>query len=99
MNEETIEIGNERFIRSDIKQHWVDYESADERKRRLYYQDNHYIGGFFSLLIAGLVATFLSWKNRDKSAPKYLHIKTGKNEYCFSENEINLDETLGKLKK
>jgi hypothetical protein len=99
MQDEVIQIGSLQFIRSEIKQHWVDEESAKERARRLYHQENHYIGSPIGLLIAGVISTVLRKKKRQPDAKQYLHIKTEKNDYCFAEDEIDLSSVLVKLKQ
>ncbi|WP_410499892.1 hypothetical protein [Chitinibacter sp. S2-10] len=95
MNEKAVEIGAVQINSSEIKKYWVDGESGDERKNRLYNQENNYLGSVFSMLVAGLISTYLLRKK--SPAKKYLHIKTESNEYCFSEDEININEALGKL--
>ncbi|MGL6041835.1 MAG: hypothetical protein ACRC01_11660 [Deefgea sp.] len=100
MNEHHIEIGGIQLNGLDIKKYWVDSESPQEKAIRMHYQDNHYLGSVFSLLITGLVSQFLAWKNRPSPAKKYLHIRTKQNTaYCFSEDEINIKDALIKLKK
>ncbi|QLI82186.1 hypothetical protein HZU75_11980 [Chitinibacter fontanus] len=99
MQDEVIQIGNLQFKRSDIKQHWVDYESAKERAIRLEQQGNHYIGSPFGLLLAGVVSTWLRKKKRQPDAKQYLHIKTAKDDYCFSEDEVDFGVLLEKLGK
>lgn len=99
MQDEVIQIGRIQFKRSDIKQHWVDYESAKERAIRLEQQDNHYIGSPFGLLLAGLVSTWLRKKNRQPDAKQYLHIKTAKDDFCFAADEIDLSSVLAELKQ
>ncbi|QZA78731.1 hypothetical protein K4H28_04805 [Deefgea tanakiae] len=99
VNENMIDIGGIRFNGLDIKKYWVDSESAEEKKIRYYYQDNHYLGSVFSLLIAGLVSTFLSRRKNKPPRKKYLHIRTRQNvAYSFSEDEININDTVLKLK-
>ena len=99
MKDEVIEIGSLQFKRSEIKQHWVDDESAKVRATRLYQQDNHYIGSPFGLLIAGIVSTVLRKKKRQPDAKQYLHIKTAKDDYCFADDEVDLSIVLAKLKQ
>ncbi|GHD62542.1 hypothetical protein [Jeongeupia chitinilytica] len=99
MNEDILEIGGFRIVVGDVRKCWIDYESEKERKSRRYYQENNYLGSAFGLLVAGLVDYFLSRKSRHPRAKKYLHIKTGKDEYCFSEDEADINEILGRLNK
>lgn len=100
MNERSIEIGGIKLNDRDIKKYWVDSESPKARAIRNYYQENNYIGGAFSLLIAGVVSTYFSRKKDSPPQKKYLHIKTKQNmSYCFSEDEIDITETLLKLKQ
>ncbi|MBM3117868.1 hypothetical protein [Jeongeupia naejangsanensis] len=99
MSESVVEIGSVQLKIGDVEKFWVDHESGKDRASRLYYQENNYLGSVFELLVAGVVNYFLARKNRNSSAKKYLHIKAGKNEYCFSEDEVNINEVLGKLKK
>ncbi|WP_027470030.1 hypothetical protein [Deefgea rivuli] len=100
MNEHSIEIGGIKLSYLDIKKYWVDSESSKEKAIRNYYQENNYIGGWFSLLIAGLFSQYLKWKKKPSPTKKYLHIRTKQNTaYCFSEDEININDVLLKLKK
>lgn len=97
MQKEMIEVGGAQFGRHEITKYWVDHESAKERQIRLHYQDNHYVGSPFGLLIAGLVSTWMRKKQRKSDAKQYLHIKTAKHDYCFAEDEIDLSAVLGEL--
>ena len=100
MNERSIEIGGITFNCLDIQKYWVNSESPKEKAIRNYYQENNYIGGWFSLLLAGLISQYLKWKNKPSPTKKYLHIRTKQNAaYCFSEDEININDVLLKLKK
>lgn len=95
MNKYFIKIADSQLNFEDIKKYWVNGESAEEKKKRNFYAQNNYLGSMFSWLIAGLVS---AWLARSKS-PKYLHIQTNKNiDYCFSEDEININDTLIELK-
>ncbi|WP_297571710.1 hypothetical protein [uncultured Deefgea sp.] len=99
MNEQLIEIGGIHFKNQEINKYWIDTESNQEKAIRNHYQENHYLGGIFSLLIAGLISKYLSRKNGKRSQKKYLHIKTNQNTtYCFSEDEIDISDALLKLK-
>lgn len=100
MDNPVLEIGSTHLNLRDIKKYWVDGESADAKNIRARYQDNNYLGGMFSLLMAGVVSAYLTRKNRHSATKKYLHIETDQNgSYCFSEDEININDVLDKLNK
>lgn len=99
MDNHVLEIGSRHLNLHDIKKYWVDCESAEEQKIRTSQQENNYLGGMFSLLIAGVVSAYLARKQRRSATKKYLHIETSQNgSYCFSEDEININDVLSKLK-
>lgn len=100
MSENMIDIGGVNFNGMDIKKYWVDTESAEEKRIRYYYQDNHYLGSIFSLLEASLISFFLTRRKNQAPKKKYLHIRTRTNvAYSFSEDDININDAVLKLKK
>jgi hypothetical protein len=100
MNERAIQINNIHLDSHEVRKYWVDCESPDAKRIRTRYQENNYLGSVFSLLIAGIVSTFLARKNRGQSPKKYLHIETSDNvSYCFSEDDVNIDDVLSRLKR
>ena len=93
MNEYFIKIADSQLNFEDIKKYWVNGESAQEKRNG--YEQNNYLGSMFSWLIAGLVSVWLARRN----SRQYLHIQTNQNiDYCFSEDEINIESTVLELK-
>ncbi|STQ89102.1 hypothetical protein [Iodobacter fluviatilis] len=100
MSEYFVEMGRCRLNCHDIKKYWIDGEPAEEKKSRVDNQENNYLASAFSLLIAGVVSTYLARKKGNSQAKKYLHIETKHNvSYCFSDDEININDVFLKLNK
>lgn len=100
MNENIIEIGGINLNYLDVKKYWVDSESPEEKAIKDKHQDNNYLAGFLSILVAGLISAYMSRMKGNSPQKKYLHIKTNQNTtYCFSEDEIDIKDALLKLKQ
>jgi len=63
------------------------------------HEDNHYLTGLFSLLIAGLVSQFLRWRMKQKSGVKILTITTRQGGYAFTEDQVNVNRMAKKLRQ
>jgi hypothetical protein len=97
MANEFIEIGSIKINLADIFSVWVD-QSATAGNTEASSQ-NHYIGGAFFLLVAGLVNSFLR-KNADKrkGAQYSLNIVTNSGtSYKFESNCIDIPAVLQEL--
>ncbi|QZA76751.1 hypothetical protein K4H28_10490 [Deefgea tanakiae] len=60
MNENIIEIGGINLNYLDVKKYWVDSESPEEKAIKDKHQDNNYLAGFLSILVAGLISAYMS---------------------------------------